>query len=66
MTSKSRNFNNLSPFKKDMNQPESAADDAAVSKEGVDLMGVSVGGDIEIFRNPPDEEVANASSHEIG
>jgi hypothetical protein len=29
-------------------------------------MGVSVRGDIEIFRDPPDEEVANAASNEIG
>jgi hypothetical protein len=66
MTSKSRNFNDLSPFKKDLNQSESAADDPAVSKKSVDLMGVSVGGDIEIFWDPPDEEVANASSNKIG
>jgi hypothetical protein len=48
-----------------MNQSESAADDPTVLKEGIDLMGVSVGGDIEIFRDLSEEQVPNASADEV-
>jgi hypothetical protein len=48
-----------------MNQSESAADDPAVPKEGINLMGVSIGGHIEIFRDLPEEKVPNASANKI-
>jgi hypothetical protein len=65
MTSKSGDLDDLSPFKKDLNQPKSAANDAAVLEEEIDLVGVSVGGNVEIFGDLPEEEIPNASSHEV-
>jgi hypothetical protein len=48
-----------------MDQSESAADDPAVFKKGIDLMGVSIGGHIEIFWDLSQEKIPNASSHKI-
>jgi hypothetical protein len=48
-----------------MDQSESAADDPAVFKESIDLMGVSISGDIEIFWDLSQEKIPNASSNKI-
>jgi hypothetical protein len=48
-----------------MSQSKSSADDPAVFKKGINLMGVSIGGDIEIFRGLPEEKIPNASPDEI-
>jgi hypothetical protein len=64
-TSESGNLNDLSPFEKDLNQSKSASDDPAVFKEGIDLMGASIGGNIEVLRNLPEKKVTDASSNEI-
>jgi hypothetical protein len=49
VTSKGGDFDNLSFFEKDLNEPESPADDPAVPEKGIDLMGVSIGCHIEVF-----------------
>jgi hypothetical protein len=48
-----------------VNQSKSATDDPAVSKEGINLMGVGIGGYIEIFRGFSKEEIPDASADEI-
>jgi hypothetical protein len=63
-TAEGGNLNDLSPFKKDLNQSKSASDDPAVFKEGIDLMGASIGGNIEVLRNLPEKKVTDASSNE--
>jgi len=64
-TSKSGYFDDLSSFEENMNQSESTADNAAVSKEAIDLMGVGVGGYIEILRGFSEEKIPDASTDEI-
>jgi hypothetical protein len=49
-----------------MNQPESPSDDSAVFKKSIDLMGMSIGGNIEVFRDFSQEKVPDASPDEIG
>jgi len=66
MTPEGGYFDDFSSFEEDMNQPESPADDPAVFKEGIDLMGVSIGGDIEIFGGFSQEKVPDASPNEVG
>ena len=63
---KSGYLDDLSPSKKYLDLFKSAANDPAVFKEGIDLMGVSIGGDIKIFWDPFQEEVPDASPDEIG
>jgi hypothetical protein len=48
-----------------MNQSKSSADDPAVFKKAINLMRVSIGGDIEILRGFPEEKIPNASPDEI-
>jgi hypothetical protein len=48
-----------------MNESESAADDPAVFKKGTNLIGVGIGGQIEIFRGLSEEKIPNASADEI-
>jgi hypothetical protein len=36
-----------------MNQSKSATDDPAISEEAVDLVGMGIGGDIEVSRDLP-------------
>jgi hypothetical protein len=62
---KRRDLDDLPPPKKYMDQSKSAADDPAVFKKGIDLMGVSIGGHIEIFWALSQEKIPNASSHKI-
>jgi hypothetical protein len=64
-TPKSRHFDGLSSLKENVNQPESAADDPAVSKEGINLMGVGISGHIEIFRGFSKKKIPDASAYEI-
>jgi hypothetical protein len=64
--SKGRDFNDLSSFEEDLNQSKPSADNSAVSKEGIDLMGVGIGRDIEVFWGFSQQEIPNASSYEIG
>jgi hypothetical protein len=65
-TSKSRNLNNLSSFKEDLNEPKPPPDDSAVPEEGVHLMGVGICGDIKILRDFSQKEIPDASSDEKG
>lgn len=65
MTPKSGDLDDLSPFEKDLNQPKTAANDATVLEEDTDFVRVSIGNNVEIFGGLPEEEIPNASSHEI-
>ena len=62
----SGDLNHLSPFKEDMDQPEPSAYDPAVFKKGMDLVGVSIRGDIKILRDLSKEKIPDASSDEAG
>jgi hypothetical protein len=64
-TPKSGYFDDLPPLEENVDQPESTPDDSAVSKEGVNLMGMSIGGYIEIFGGFSKEKIPNASTDEI-
>jgi hypothetical protein len=64
-TPKSGYFDDLPSLEENMDQSESSADDPAVSKKGVNLMGVSIGGHIEIFRGFSEEKIPDASTDEI-
>jgi len=64
-TPESGHFDDLSSLEENMNQSESAADDPAVFEEGVDLMGVGIGGHIEIFRGFSEEKIPDTSTDEI-
>ena len=66
MAAERGDLNDLSPFEKDMDQTKSPADNSAISKEGLDLVETGIGGDIEVFRDPSQEEIANAASHQVG
>jgi hypothetical protein len=48
-----------------MDQSKSAADDPAVFKEGIDLNGMGISGDIKVFWDPSQEKIPNASADEI-
>jgi len=65
-TSKGGDLDNLSAFEEDMDQSKSATDDPAISEETVDLVGMGIGGDIEVSRDLPQEEITNASPHQVG
>ena len=64
-TPKGGYLDDLSTFKKYMDQSEPAADDPAVFKEAIDLMGMGIGGDIKIFWNLSEEKIPNTSSDKI-
>jgi hypothetical protein len=64
-TPKSGYFDDVPSLKKDVNQSKPAADDPAVFKKGINLMGVGIGGKIEIFRGLSEEKIPNASADEI-
>jgi hypothetical protein len=66
VTPESGDLNHLSPFKEDMDQPEPSADDPAVFKKGMDLMGVSIRGDIKILRDLSEEKIPDASPNQAG
>jgi len=58
-------FDDLGAFEENMNEPKPSADGPAVSEEGLDFVGMSIGGYVEIFRSPPEEQITNTPSHEI-
>jgi len=64
-TPESGHFDGLSSLKENVNQSKSTADDPAVSKEGINLIGVGIGGHIEIFRGFSKEKIPDASAHKI-
>jgi len=47
-------------------ETESAADDAAVPKDSLYVVGTSAGGDVEVLGTQSEEQIANASADEIG
>jgi hypothetical protein len=59
-------LHDLSAFKKDMDQPETTANDPAVFKEVMNLLGMGVGGDIEIFWSFSEEKIPDASPDKAG
>ncbi len=64
-TPKSGYLDDLSPFEKDVHQPESATDHPAVLEEGVHFVRVGIGGHIKIFWRLSQKKVPNASADEI-
>ena len=59
-------FHGFSAFKKDVDQPETAANDPAVFEEGIDLMRMGIGGDIKIFRDLSEKKIPDTSPDKIG
>jgi len=66
VTSKSGDFDHLSVFEKNVDQSKSTADRPAVPEEFVDLVGMGIGDNIEVFRDFAQEEITDTSPHEIG
>jgi hypothetical protein len=66
VTPESGDLNHLSPFKEDMDQPKATANDPAVFEESMDLMGMSIGGDIKILRDLSEEKIPDASPNKAG
>jgi len=50
----------------EVGQPETAADEAAVPEEPLDLAGGGIGGDVEILGGPFQQQVTDAPPDEIG
>jgi hypothetical protein len=48
-----------------MSQSKSATNDPAISEEAADLVGMRIGGDIEVSRDLPQEEVTNTPPHQV-
>jgi hypothetical protein len=65
VATESGDLDDFSLSKKDSNQPESTADDTAILEKEIDFVRASVGGDIEVFGDLPQEEIANASSYKV-
>ena len=63
--SKGGDLHNLSPFKEDMDESESAADDPAVPEERVNLIRMGIGDNIKILRSSPQEKVTDTSSNKV-
>jgi len=59
-------FNDLPTPEVDLDEPEPAADDAAVFKKGTYLLGMGIGGNIEIFWNPSEKEIPDAAPDQKG
>jgi len=66
LTAEGGNLDNLSPFEKDVDQTESSADHPAVSEEVPDLLGMGVGGNVEVLWSLSQEEITDTPSHQIG
>jgi hypothetical protein len=47
-------------------QPEPAADDPAVAEQGLHLVGRGAGGDVEVLRLLPEQEIAYAAADQVG
>jgi hypothetical protein len=65
VTSKGGDLDGLSAFEEDVNQSKSATDDPAISEKAADFVGVSIGGDIEVSRYLPQEEITNTSPYQV-
>ena len=50
----------------DVREPETPADDPAVAKELLDLVGMRGRPDVEILGTAPDEQIAHAAADQIG
>jgi hypothetical protein len=48
-----------------MDQSKTAADDPAVSEKTLDLVGVRIGGNIEVSRDFSQEEITNTPTHQV-
>ncbi len=48
-----------------MRESESPSDDPAVSKEFLDLIRVCGRADVEVFRPPPEQQVAHTAAHQV-
>jgi hypothetical protein len=55
-----------STFKKNLNQSKSPADGPAVFEEGLDLLRMSIRGDIEVFGDLSEEKITNTSANKVG
>ncbi len=49
----------------DVRKTKAAADDPAVPKQLLDLVGMGGRADVEVFGSPPDEQVANTSADQV-
>jgi hypothetical protein len=58
-------FDDLTSLEEYMDQSEPTANDATIFKESIDLMGVRIRDDIEVFWNLSEEKIPNTSSDEI-
>src|SRR5207342_1476847 len=59
-------LDDLSPTEENVHQTETPPDDARVAKQRPHVLGTSVGGKIEIFRSPVEQEIAHAATDEVG
>jgi hypothetical protein len=64
--SESRNLDNLTAFKEDVNQAKTASDNPAVSKKTGDFMGMGIGDYVKVFRDFSQKEIAYATSYQAG
>ena len=62
---KRRDFDDLGP-ELDVSEPETAADDPAVSKETLDLVRMRGRTDVEVFRPAAEEQIADAATNQVG
>src|SRR5512135_1350741 len=61
-----RDLNILSAPEIDMGDAKAATDEARVAKELPDLLGMGVRGQIEILGGLAEEQIADASAHQVG
>ena len=59
-------LDNLLPFEENMNEAKPPANGPAVPEKGVNLMGMGIGGQVEIFWDPSEQKVPHTSADEIG
>src|SRR5262249_21396605 len=52
--------------KDDMGEPKPPPDQPSIAKKLSDLLGMGVGGDIEVLGGEPDQHVAHTTAHEVG
>ena len=50
----------------DMGQPEPPADDPAVAKEFLDLIGMSRRPDVKVLGTPSEQQIADAAADQVG
>ena len=65
LAAESRHLDRLRP-ELDVGEPEPAADDPAVPKELLDLMGMRRRADVEVLRPAVEQQVPNAAADEVG